>query len=385
MGEVTFSTAVMLADQTHTQRPAARTPSYIPASVRAVMQRMTTASTAPPRAPGALQQGAINLVAMGSAVAVFQPALALKFLMQSTVTQQGTQSGPRTNPLRLLYNNGGLQLVAKTLYKGVGANMVNAPVYATMGLVKGAVTKWRSNNGQRQLTVVEKVGLAAFSAAVGAVPCSVADMVMIRKVEIYKDTKQNVSVMDVLKPVVRKHGLKGLTRGMGMTLGREVPGGIFLLYVAPSVEAAVSSYLPNWLGWSKPAVSVVLSAFAAGLPAAALTQMPDVIKSVLQKDCMVEKYPRARDAARAVYQAGSLAALQARQEQTSGHWVNRPWAVRLNLRQVAVLGGVQGLNAALVPRTGAFVLATGTIVTVNKLAMVTIVALNNLLGVLNKQ
>jgi len=90
------------------------------------------------------------------------------------------------------------------------------------------------------------------------------------------------SVTAALVDIIKTQGLKGLGRGLGPTLARDVP--FSSLYLA--FYDLLKSQTPGWLSSSSPESAHMLAGLGAGLLASIVTQPADVVKTRMQTGSM---------------------------------------------------------------------------------------------------
>jgi solute carrier family 25 protein 38 len=102
------------------------------------------------------------------------------------------------------------------------------------------------------------------------------------------------SVGSALGSILRTEGARGLARGLGPTLARDVPfSGLYLaFYDLLKAEVTVLSFsftssitcpqTPSWVAASSPAAAHMTAGLGAGILASLVTQPADVVKTRLQ-------------------------------------------------------------------------------------------------------
>jgi len=120
------------------------------------------------------------------------------------------------------------------------------------------------------------------SLIIGAAARTFAGSVMIPftvvKTRVESGAFQYRSVITALTSILGTEGLRGLTRGLGPTLARDVPfSGLYLAFYE-----MLKSRTPPWLAASSPESAHMLSGLLAGLLASLVTQPADVVKTRMQ-------------------------------------------------------------------------------------------------------
>merc|ERR1712002_1333456 len=123
---------------------------------------------------------------------------------------------------------------------------------------------------------------AGQSLLIGAAARTFAGSVMIPftmvKTRMESGAFQYRSVFTALNSILCAEGLRGLTRGLGPTLARDVP--FSSLYLA--FYDLLKSQTPGWLSSSSPESAHMLAGLGAGLLASIVTQPADVVKTRMQ-------------------------------------------------------------------------------------------------------
>jgi len=98
------------------------------------------------------------------------------------------------------------------------------------------------------------------------------------KTRVESGSFQYRSVVTALTSIVSKEGLRGLTRGLGPTLARDVPfSGLYLAFYE-----MLKAKTPAWLTFHSPESAHMLAGLGAGLLASIVTQPADVVKTRMQ-------------------------------------------------------------------------------------------------------
>ena len=273
----------------------------------------------------------VNLVAKSSAVMCFHPLITVKNHFQAQAIERHprqTLSMKKFNPF--------------TIYRGVGVNLLNAPLFAFMGMANGTLKAYLSNGGQRELSQVELGTIALFSSFLGSFPWTTLDLLVIQTQWQNKDFKPHqinyAKLKDSLlkkdwvefclrvraekksyktqqtykiKPsaifwqIFEERGVRGLQRGLPATMWREMPFGFTLLYLAPQLHKQFTAKLPK--DWEhRENVALIGSGIVAGTFTTLMTHGMDMIKTTIQRDWKAEKYPKILDAAIGIYQNGGF-------------------------------------------------------------------------------
>lgn len=124
------------------------------------------------------------------------------------------------------------------------------------------------------------------SMVIGGTARTVAGSVMIPftvvKTRMESGTFHYRSVTAALGDILRTEGVRGLGRGLGPTLVRDVPfSGLYLAFYD-----VLKSKTPAWLSSSSPESAHMLAGLGAGLLASIVTQPADVVKTRMQTGSM---------------------------------------------------------------------------------------------------
>jgi len=120
------------------------------------------------------------------------------------------------------------------------------------------------------------------SMIIGAAARTFAGSVMIPftvvKTRVESGAFQYRSVATALTSILSKEGVRGLTRGLGPTLARDVPfSGLYLAFYE-----MLKARTPSWLSSTSPESAHMLAGLTAGLLASLVTQPADVVKTRMQ-------------------------------------------------------------------------------------------------------
>jgi len=136
-------------------------------------------------------------------------------------------------------------------------------------------------------TVCEGKPSVLQSMVIGGAARTFAGSVMIPftviKTRMESGTFQYRSVSGALTHILSSEGVRGLGRGLGPTLVRDVPfSGLYLAFYD-----ILKSKCPAWLSSSSPECSHMMAGLGAGLLASIVTQPADVVKTRMQTSSMV--------------------------------------------------------------------------------------------------
>lgn len=301
-----------------------------------------------PRPLSAVEYCVVSLAAKGIAVFGYHPLLMRKFDEQTSgagsSAMQAAHQTSQDSKIRL-----------RNPWHGVAVNLWNAPLYAVMGTVNGVLHNLLAGQEQRPLQDREKHVLSLLSAACGAVPASMLDLIMIQKKELSKQAGRNVNAWQTVHLIVENRGFYGLCRGMVPALMREVPYGWTMIQGGPIVTQWFQDRLPDNLGPTKKPVAALLSSLTIGPLCAVATQFSDVLKSVVQSRCLTHKRAELYKTGREILAAGAREAL-------TGHWTHK-WLPRNTPEGVvAMVGALRAGHVGLGLRTQCFVVATAVII-----------------------
>lgn len=120
------------------------------------------------------------------------------------------------------------------------------------------------------------------SCLIGAAARTFAGSVMIPftvvKTRMESGAFQYRSVGSALGSILRTEGARGLARGLGPTLARDVPfSGLYLAFYD-----LLKAETPSWVAASSPAAAHMTAGLGAGILASLVTQPADVVKTRLQ-------------------------------------------------------------------------------------------------------
>jgi len=135
-------------------------------------------------------------------------------------------------------------------------------------------------------TVCEGKPSALQSMMIGCTARTFAGSVMIPftvvKTRMESGTYQYRSVTAAITHILRNEGVRGLARGLGPTLVRDVPfSGLYLAFYD-----VLKSKCPAWLSSSSPECAHMMAGLGAGILASIVTQPADVVKTRMQTSSM---------------------------------------------------------------------------------------------------
>jgi len=217
---------------------------------------------------------------------LFQPLDVVKTRLQSSATRSsmfGEASAVMTaEGLRGLWRG-----VLPSLYRtvpGVGL------YFSSMHWMRYSVFHGKPNAGQSLL-----IGAAArtFAGSV-MIPFTVV------KTRIESGAFQYRSVFIALESILRNEGLRGLTRGLGPTLARDVPFSSLYLAFYDLLKEKVA--VQTKLAGSSPEAAHMTAGLGAGLLASLVTQPADMVKTRMQ----LGKERKISSAVAAIYREGGM-------------------------------------------------------------------------------
>jgi len=217
---------------------------------------------------------------------LFQPLDVVKTRLQSSATRSsmfGEASAVMTaEGLRGLWRG-----VLPSLYRtvpGVGL------YFSSMHWMRYSVFQGKPNAGQSLL-----IGAAArtFAGSV-MIPFTVV------KTRIESGAFQYRSVFTALESILRLEGLRGLTRGLGPTLARDVPFSSLYLAFYDILKQKVASQ--TQLAGISPEAAHMSAGLGAGLLASLVTQPADVVKTQMQ----LGKERKISSAVASIYREGGM-------------------------------------------------------------------------------
>ena len=293
----------------------------------------------------AIEHCIVGLTAKTVAVYAYHPLLMLKF-DQQTASAHHAESVKRSNP-----------------WKGIGVNLWNAPLYSVMATVNGILNNYFAGSEKRTLLPWEHNAIVAISAACGAYPTAVLDLIMIQKKALSKQMSKNLSAWQTIEHIVAARGVWGLNRGMIPAFLREVPYGWTMMQGGPVVKDWYKERLPEQVGVLKKPVAITLSSLTIGPLCSLVTQFSDMVKSVVQSRCLTHERAELYKTGRAILQKGAQEAVQAFVDGSqTHHWTHQRLPRNTPLAVVAFLGGLRLGHTGLILRTKCFVVATGVMV-----------------------
>lgn len=308
------------------------------------------------------QHAVISLTAMSHAVLWFHPLMQWKIKKQMDVTNKQTPvNKPQPKPVtRAPWSIHSVIQNMRALYKGVGVNLLQAPIYAVTGTINGALKNKVSANGQVKLSEGQQVAIAGTSALAGAKLACVAELGLVQKGKILRETGISPTATTVYSTIANHYGLSGLYRGLTMSISRDVPFGVAMLYASPKMEKAVRETLPDWLGYTKPFVSTFVSGAVNGTLAALSTQPADTIKTSMQTNFA---YRSNWEVCKDIFHKNGKQAVEDFQNPNKPQiWSKGRVFKCLTIQDIYTLGGCKAFWAGAVPRWGVFLVATPTIV-----------------------
>ncbi|KAF0467809.1 protein serine/threonine kinase [Gigaspora margarita] len=165
------------------------------------------------------------------------------------------------------------------IYNGLSASILRQVTYSTMRFgVYDKLKMLLSNNGEN-LSFVKKVICAAVSGSIGGAFGTPADLVMVRMQNDAKlplELRRNYkNAFDGLYQIIKKEGLKGLTRGMGPNVNRAI-------FMNSSQLASYEQFKQMLLEtrlFHDNVVTHFTSSFLAGFVATTICSPIDVIKT----------------------------------------------------------------------------------------------------------
>lgn len=299
----------------------------------------------------------VNLAAKATAVFSFHPFVTIKNRIQAEATEKAqkitNQSQQKLSPKAVSLTFGMKETIANIfkivfvknnpfkLYRGISVNLLNAPIFATMGAINGTLKNYLSDGGKRELTQLQKGCIALFASFVGSYPWTVLDFMVLQtqlqnkhiephRTDVWgfvkkvvkldwkgfeellkKDRESRLKIKSqkkaphtIFKEVISLRGIKGLFRGLLPTKGREIPFGWGLLYMGPEADR----FFKLWLPENQKHLSPVLSGISVGSLLALITHPNDMIKTTIQKDWKAVLYPGMLDAAKGIYGHGGYTA-----------------------------------------------------------------------------
>lgn len=197
---------------------------------------------------------------------LFQPLDVVKTQMQAAaVTQRSSMAGEAKAVMSSAGFSGLWRGLQPSLYRtvpGVGL------YFASMHWMRNTVCRGKPSTVQSLL-----IGGAArtFAGSV-MIPFTVI------KTRVESGSFQYRSVARALVSIISKEGIRGLTRGLGPTLARDVPfSGLYLAFYE-----MLKSKTPAWLTSSSPGSAHMMAGLGAGLLASIVTQPADVVKTRMQ-------------------------------------------------------------------------------------------------------
>ncbi|RIB05566.1 mitochondrial carrier domain-containing protein, partial [Gigaspora rosea] len=165
------------------------------------------------------------------------------------------------------------------IYNGLSASILRQITYSTMRFgVYDKLKMMLSNNGEN-LSFVKKVICAAVSGSIGGAFGNPADLVMVRMQNDAKlplELRRNYkNAFDGLYQIIKKEGLKGLTRGMGPNVNRAI-------FMNSSQLASYEQFKQMLLEtrlFHDNVVTHFTSSFLAGFVATTICSPIDVVKT----------------------------------------------------------------------------------------------------------
>jgi len=186
-------------------------------------------------------------------------------------------------------------------YRGVFANSASlAPITALQVAANGALERVVTG-GTRDLSDMEKIGVAMGAGSISSVLYSPVDLVVIQQQKLGLDAGATVS------HIVKTHGLPALWRGFMSCVVREAIYTAGYLGLGPICKDALQK---NYATFRESELSAsIVGSCIAGTVAAVLTHPVDTAKTCVQGDMTATTYPTARSALSTVYNKGGIGAL----------------------------------------------------------------------------
>jgi len=202
---------------------------------------------------------------------LFQPLDVVKTRIQ--INSSLTSNSSMTGEVRLVIASQGIS----GLWNGFRASLYRTVpgvglYFASMHFMRNSVCEGNPSPIQSLLIG----GTARTFAGTVMIPFTVV------KTRMESGTFQYRSVSSALRDIIKTDGIRGLVRGLGPTLVRDVPfSGLYLAFYD-----ILKSKTPSWLTSSSPECAHMMAGLCAGLLASIVTQPADVIKTRMQTSSM---------------------------------------------------------------------------------------------------